>query len=81
MDEAARTRLEELCDRCELQVLNRYEGAQQGGKGGGRPFHVTAQVRLTREVTDPRPWVYGEMVRRLFDDQLRALEDPRTRRA
>ncbi len=76
VNDDARARLAELCERGEVEMVNRYEGEQQKGRAGGRPFHVTAQVRLTRELTEPRGWVYGEMLRRLLDDQFRSVEDP-----
>ena len=76
VDERTLQRLTDICEACCVVILNRYEGEQQQGLAGGKPFHVTARVMLTREVTEERGRVYGEMLRRLLDDQLRSLEDP-----
>jgi len=69
-------RLREICREGELEVVEGYEGEQRQGRAGGKPFRVTARVVLTRELTEDRGWTYGEMLRRLLDDQLRSLEDP-----
>lgn len=76
VDDAQRAQLAELCQECELVVEERYEGDDRRCRGRGNQYLVAARVTLERRLAESKLAVYGEMLRALFDDQLRCLEDP-----
>jgi predicted dehydrogenase len=74
VDDAQRMRLMEICRGCNLEILDTYKGPQQQCHGRGNQYHVTAQIRLHRQLTEDRGLVYGTMIRDLLADQLRVIE-------
>ncbi len=83
MDHEQEAQLSEICRGCRLEEVEHYSGEEEHCRGRGQSYRVEVRVLLDRQLAQgeglagQRGRIYGDMIKRLLDDQLTSLEDPR----